>query len=102
MQYLHGTPISTSTFDLTQVYDFTSSNFQSVLVYLNGEILTRGPDYTATVGAATVVLSVTLTAGDIVTIREYPTTYGSFVPNTPTKMGFIWMEKLVFLQEQLE
>jgi hypothetical protein len=94
------TPISTSTFDLTQVYDFTSSNFQSVLVYLNGEILTRGPDYTASVGAATVVLSVALTTGDVVTIREYPTTYGSFVPNTPTKMGLYpaW-EPVIYIDE---
>ena len=94
------TPISTGTFDLTQVYDFTSSNFQSVLVYLNGEILTRGPDYTASVGAATVVLSVTLTTGDVVSIREYPTTYGSFVPNTPTKMGLYpsW-EPVIYIDE---
>jgi hypothetical protein len=28
-----------------------------------------------------------LAVGDVVVIREYATTYGSFVPNTPTKLG---------------
>ena len=54
------TTISTNTFDLTQVYDFTSSNFQSVMVYLNGTILTRGPDYTVTVDAANLVILKTI------------------------------------------
>jgi hypothetical protein len=34
------TPISTPTFNLNTTYDFTSSNYQSVLVYVNDVILT--------------------------------------------------------------
>jgi hypothetical protein len=80
------TPISTNTFDTTQIYNLTESNFQAVLVYLNGEILTRGYDYEVPNDTSTVVISATLAPGDVVKIREYSTTAGSFVPNTPTKM----------------
>ena len=90
------TPITTGTFDTTAVYDLTSSNYQAVLVYLNGNILTLNRDYTVPVDTATVVVSVPLAVGDVVTIREYATTYGSFVPNTPTKMGLYpaWQPKM--------
>ena len=81
------TPISTSTFDTTTVYDFTSSNFKGLLVYLNGTLLTKGYEYTVGVNAPTITITVALSVGDVVTIREYATTYGTFVPNTPTKMG---------------
>ncbi len=80
-------PISTPTFDVNRVYDFSSSNFQSLLVYLNGNILTREYDYSVGSDSATITVSVTLTPGDTVLIREYASTFGSFVPNTPTKMG---------------
>jgi hypothetical protein len=98
------TLISTNVFDITQVYDFTSSNFQSVLVYVNGEILTRGPQYTVAVDAATITILVPLTTGDVVTIREYSTTYGSFVPNTPTKMGLYpaWEPTIYLNKDYLE
>jgi hypothetical protein len=79
--------ISTDVFGINKVYDFTQSNFQSVLVYLNGTILTRGYDYTVSTNSATITISAPLAIGDLITIREYDTTFGSFIPNTPTKMG---------------
>jgi hypothetical protein len=78
---------SDSTFDLTQIYSFTDSNYQSVLVYLNGNILTRGYDYIVSADSPTMTITATLAIGDVVKIREYNTTYGSYVPNTPTKIG---------------
>jgi hypothetical protein len=78
---------SRNVFDVNRIYDFTSSNFQSLLVYLNGNILTRGYDYTVSTDSATVIVTTDLAIGDTITIREYNSTYGSFVPNTPTKMG---------------
>ena len=81
------TPITTDTFDTLYVYDYTSSNFQGMLVYLNDQLLIRGYDYVVNPDSATITISVALAVGDTVTIREYQTTYGSFVPNTPTKMG---------------
>lgn len=81
------TPISTNTFDTSRVYDFNSSNYQSLMVYLNGEILTRDYDYTVPDDRAVVIVNRQLQNGDQIQIREYSTTYGSYVPNTPTKMG---------------
>jgi hypothetical protein len=69
------------------VYDFTSSNFQGLLIYLNGNILTFGYEYTVGVDSPTVTITVPLAVGDTIAIREYSATYGSYIPNTPTKMG---------------
>jgi hypothetical protein len=79
--------ISTSTFDTRQTYDYTQSNFQGLNVYLNGRILTRGYDYETGIDSPTVTITVPLTVGDVISIREFAVTYGNFVPNTPTKMG---------------
>ena len=81
------TLISTSVFDLSTTYDFTSSNYQSVLVYVNDVLLTFGYDYTIATDGPRLTITSPLVVGDVVVIREYLTTYGSFVPNTPTKLG---------------
>ena len=79
--------ISTPTFNLNNTYDFTSSNYQSVLVYVNGVILQSGYDYVVSATAPTLTITIPLSVGDVITIQEYATTYGTFVPNTPTKLG---------------
>jgi hypothetical protein len=79
--------ISTPTFDTLQTYDFTSSNYLGLLVYLNGILLTIDYDYTVAIDAPNLTITAPLAVGDVITIREYPTTYGSYVPNTPTKLG---------------
>jgi len=79
--------ISTPTFDTRQVYDFDQSNFLGLLIFVNDTILTLGRDYQVGDGTPTVTITRPLSVGDVIVIREYPTTYGSFVPNTPTKMG---------------
>lgn len=83
------TPLTTDTFDLSTTYDFTSSNYQSVLVYVNDVLLTIDKDYEIEPNSPRLTILRSLTLGDVVTINEYATTYGSFVPNTPTKMG-LW------------
>jgi len=80
-------PISTSVFDTLQTYDYTTSNYLGMNVYLNGVILTRGTDYTVGVDSATITVAVPLTVGDRIEIREFSATYGTYVPNTPSKMG---------------
>jgi len=74
------------TFDTVQVYDFKSANYLGLCVYLNDVLLERGRDYTVSTNPTLTIL-VTLNIGDVVTINEYNATYGSFVPNTPTKLG---------------
>jgi hypothetical protein len=81
------TPISTPVFDLSTTYDFSSSNYQSVLVYVNNVLLTVGYDYTIATDGPRLTVTSPLAVGDVIVIREYATTYGSFVPNTPTKLG---------------
>ena len=79
--------ITTQVFDTVQVYNYTSANYLGLLVYLNDQLLTRGVDYTVAVDGPRITILNTLAIGDVVTINEYEATYGSFVPNTPTKLG---------------
>ena len=91
------TPISTNVFDTVQTYNFTSANFQGLLVYVTRYVpetrqsvttlLTRHTDYTVSTDGPTLTVNVPLSVGDIVTIREYQNTAGNFCPNTPSKMG---------------
>jgi len=65
------TPISIQTFNTQQMYDFTSSNYQGLLVYLNGVLLLRGTEYTVSTIAPKLTILVSLNVGDVVTITEY-------------------------------
>jgi len=80
-------PITTGVFDTVQTYTFTSANFLGLLIYLNNNLLTLNYDYTVATDGPRVTVTAPLAIGDVVTIREYTTTTGSFVPNTPTKLG---------------
>jgi hypothetical protein len=85
------TAITTSVFDTSQIYDFTSANFKGLLVYLTrGEdtvLLTRHTDYTVSTDGPTLTVNISLQVGDVITIQEYTSTVGNFCPNTPSKMG---------------
>jgi hypothetical protein len=79
--------ITTDTFDTRQVYDYTTANYLGMNVYLNSNILTRGLDYVVATDGPRITILVPLAVGDVVTLREFSTTVGSFCPNTPTKLG---------------
>ena len=81
------TPITTRTFNTVQTYDFTKSNYLGLLVYFNGDLLVRNRDYVVSPDAPKFTLTFTPAVGDVITINEYPNTAGSYVPNTPSKMG---------------
>jgi len=82
------TPISTDTFNIVNIYDFTKASNASILVYLNDIVLVKDLNYTVAIDSATITIhSTVLNVGDIVTIKEYETSIGSYVPNTPTKLG---------------
>jgi len=81
------TAITTQRFDTTQVYNYTSANYLGLLVYLNGRLLTRGIEYVVSTDAPTLTVLLPLVVGDQVVIQEYSETYGTFIPNTPTKLG---------------
>ena len=80
---------NSKSYRLTKVVDMNNPGPVSVLVF-NGDIqLLRYRDYDFSSDGLFVELteSYTPNSGDVVKIREYSTTEGSFVPETPTKMG---------------
>lgn len=89
--------ITTNTFDTVEVYDYTSANYKGMNVYLNNRLLTRGLEYTVATDGPRITILITLAVGDIISIQEYETTYGSFVPNTPTKLGLYpaWRPEII-------
>ena len=74
-------------FDTVQVYNYTSANYLGMNVYLNDRILTRDLEYTVATDGPRINILVDLAIGDTITIQEYSATYGTYVPNTPSKMG---------------
>lgn len=79
-----------STYDLTQPFDMSVPSDKAVLVYLNGRQLLLNKDYTIPSDKPVVDFNleeVTLNENDIIEIREYISTDGSYIPPTPTKLG---------------
>jgi hypothetical protein len=66
------TPITGRVFDLTQIYNYTSANYQALLVYVNDRLLTRNVEYIVSVDAPVITIDqlVPLLVGDVVTIQE--------------------------------
>jgi len=82
------TPITTNVFDTLYTYDFTSANYRAILVYLNDvQLVGNGYEYTVAADGPRVTINVPLSIGDVITIREYTSTFGNFVPSTPTVLG---------------
>lgn len=75
------------TFALTEKFDLDTVSQRAVYVYLNGEQLVHGKDYTFNSVFGFVQLSVTTQIDDVVTIKEYVSTGTNFIPPTPTSMG---------------
>lgn len=78
---------TSSVFDTLQTYNYQSSNYLGMNVYLNDEILTRGSEYIVATDGPRIEVLTALAIGDVITIQEYTATYGTYVPNTPSKMG---------------
>ena len=79
--------ITSQVFDTVQVYNYTSANYLGMNVYVNDRILTRDLEYTVATDGPRIDILIALAIGDTVTIQEYSATYGTYVPNTPSKMG---------------
>ena len=79
--------ITTNRFNTIQTYDYTTSNYLGLCVYINDVLLTREYDYVVSTEGPTLTITRELVVGDVVTINEYNDTAGNFVPNTPTKLG---------------
>jgi hypothetical protein len=76
-------------YEITKVFDAFALSNNAVLVYLNDVQLIIDKDYTFDTDrpAITFADTITLEVDDIVKIVEYQDTNGSYVPETPTKLG---------------
>lgn len=76
-------------FDLPTVFNDNASSNIAVLVYVNNIQLIKDKDYYFPQDRTAVIIndSFTLNAGDSVSIVEYHNTWGSYVPETPSKLG---------------
>ena len=78
----------TTLYPLTQSFNLSELSTKAVNIYLNGDQLIHGSDYTFNF-AGFVEVTATLSVGDTLTIYEYESSNGCFIPPTPTKLG-IW------------
>lgn len=93
--YVFANDLDTSIYPLFEIYDFSTANYNGVLVYLTRVVsgtriqkqLVRNVDYIISQDSPSLTVTLDLIAGDQITVKEYNKTYGSYVPNTPTKLG---------------
>lgn len=93
--YTFANSLDVSRYPLTRIYDYTTANYYGVLVYLTRTVnnfttvtqLILGVDYTISATSPSLTVETDLLPGDVITVKEYNQTYGSYVPNTPTKLG---------------
>ena len=76
-----------TTYSLNSAFDMSKLTERSVLVYVNDQILINEKDYTFNKYEPGVTFNFTLQLGDVITIKDYATTEGCYVPPTPTKLG---------------
>ena len=98
------TPITTNVFDTLYNYNFTTANYQGLLVYyipvttgVETQLIGDGHEYTVATDGPRITIdsSITLSIGDKIIIREYKATYGSYIPATPSMLGLyqVYMPK---------
>jgi hypothetical protein len=92
-------------YPLKTIFNLDLLSFSAVGVYLtHGAVTTQliyNKDYTFD-NQGFVIISATLAEADTITIYEYETTDGSFIPETPTKLG-LWpkYEPMIYLDTSL-
>jgi len=93
--YSFANSLDVSIYPLSRIYNFNTANYYGVLVYLTRTVdgftftqqLIKNVDYTISEDSPSLTVTLDLLANDQITIKEYNQTYGSYVPNTPTKLG---------------
>lgn len=68
-------------------FDLSTLNNKSVLVYINGSQLVHGLDFIFNKLDQNITIIKSLNLNDVITVKYYSDTVGSFVPPTPTKLG---------------
>ncbi len=77
------------TYPLTTSFDLSKLSSSAALIYLNGEQLVHGRDYTFDSLNSNFILTdyLEITNGDVLTTYEFDNTNACYVPETPTKLG---------------
>ena len=68
-------------------HSMTTVSNRAVYVYLNDTQLLVDTDYTFSTTDDSITIKTALAEGDIIQIKDYSDTTGSFIPPTPTKLG---------------
>jgi hypothetical protein len=79
--------IRITSYSIDSAFDISALTERSILVYRNNKILTLGKDYTFDKYQPSITFNFTLSLGDVITIKDYASTEGCYVPPTPTKLG---------------
>jgi len=78
-------------YSITSAFSATALSDRSVLVYLTSNGVTKqlvyGKDYNFPAYESGVNIITALNKGDVITIKDYVSTVGSYIPPTPTKLG---------------
>ena len=89
--YSFANTLDISVYPLSHIYNFDTANYNGILVYLIRNSvqtqLIKGTNYTVSADSPSLTVTLPLQANDQIVIKEYNQTYGSYVPNTPTKLG---------------
>ena len=78
---------SETEYAIDSLHTMTATNNRAVYVYKNDVQLILGTDYTVSTTDDSINIISTLVTGDIIKIRDYSDTTGSYIPPTPTKLG---------------
>jgi hypothetical protein len=77
-------------YEITTIFSSVTLTNTAVLVYLNNVQLILGIDYTFDTLRPAITINdtvITLAVDDIITVVEYTNTDGSYIPETPSKLG---------------
>jgi hypothetical protein len=74
-------------YSLVSVFDSEVLSERAILVYLNGNLLVKDTDYVIEQFSPSILINAPLVKGDVVTVKDYQSTVGNYVPPTPTKLG---------------
>jgi hypothetical protein len=89
--YNFANTLDISVYPLSHIYNFATANYNGILVYLTRDNvqtqLIRGIEYTVSTDSPSLTVTLSLDVNDQITVKEFNQTYGSYVPNTPTKLG---------------
>lgn len=82
-------------YTLSRIYDYSSANYYGLGIYVTRTVnneskqiqLLRDINWVTSSTAPSITITFDFLAGDVLTIKEFNKTWGSFCPNTPSKLG---------------